>query len=130
MSQIRLYIDEDSQSRALVLSLQERGVDVETVLTMNRRGFTDEEQLIWATQQGRSLYSANVGDFYSLHTQFLSEGRAHAGLILNPNQNFSVGVQMKAILKLIATKSAEDMINQVEFITKWLDQLFLATKLL
>jgi len=121
VSKIRLYIDEDSNSRALVLSLQERGVDVVTPLSANRQGYRDEEQLAWATEQCRVLYSANVRDFYSLHTQILTEGRFHSGIILNPNQSYSIGIQMRGILRLVTAKSAEDMQNQVEFISDYIE---------
>ena len=60
MSQIRLYIDEDSGDTALVRSLQHQAIDVLTVLSANRRGYGDEEQLIWAKEQGRVLYSSNI----------------------------------------------------------------------
>ncbi len=46
MSQIRLYMDEDSGDIALVLALQNRGVDVITTLSVNRLRYPDEEQLI------------------------------------------------------------------------------------
>ncbi|MDZ8185978.1 MAG: DUF5615 family PIN-like protein [Nostoc sp. ChiSLP02] len=82
MSQIRLYIDEDSSDTALVLALQNRGVDVITALSVNRLSFPDEEQLIWARSQGRVLYSSNIRDFYSLHTAFLTQEQSHSGLIL------------------------------------------------
>ena len=43
MSRIRLYMDEDSTARSLVLALQNRGVDVTTSLNLNRLGYIDEE---------------------------------------------------------------------------------------
>ncbi|WP_269139281.1 hypothetical protein [Nostoc sp. UHCC 0870] len=43
MSLIRLYMDEDSTGRSLMLSLQNRGVDVITTLSVNRLGYPDEE---------------------------------------------------------------------------------------
>lgn len=77
MSQIRLYVDEDSGDTALVRSLQNQAIDVITVLSANRRGYSDEAQLIWATEQGRVLYSSNIRDFYRLHTNFLLEEEGH-----------------------------------------------------
>ncbi len=58
MSRIRLYTDENSTARSLVLALQNRGVDVITSLSLNGLGYTDEEQLRWATEQGLVLYSS------------------------------------------------------------------------
>lgn len=79
----------------------------------------DREQLEYATVQGRVLYSFNVADFYHLHTIFLTQGRSHTGIILAQQQHYSVGEQMRRLLKLIASRSAEDMKNQVEFLSAW-----------
>jgi Domain of unknown function (DUF5615) len=122
MSRIRLYMDEDSTARALVLALQNRGVDIITSLSVNRLGYTDEEQLRWATEQGLILYSSNIKDFYCLHSDFLSKEESHAGMILVQQQRYSVGELMRGILRLIAAKSAEEMQNQVEFLTTWIDE--------
>jgi hypothetical protein len=79
----------------------------------------DELHLAYATEQGRVLYSFNIGDFYHLHTMCLLGGRSHAGLILAPQQRYSVGEQMRRVLRLMARKSAEEMVNQVEFLSQW-----------
>ena len=121
MSQIRLYIDEDSGDTGLVRSLQNQAIDVVTVLSTNRRGYSDEAQLIWATEQGRVLYSSNIRDFYRLHTNFLLEYRLHAGIILVQQQRYSVGEIARAILRLMNAKSAEDMHNEVEFLSDWIE---------
>ncbi|MBX3054895.1 MAG: DUF5615 family PIN-like protein [Anaerolineae bacterium] len=116
---IRLYIDEDSMSRALVRALRARGVDVTTALDEEMIEQPDLFHLQYASEQGRVLYSFNVGDFFNLHTLYLQEGKSHPGMILCPQQTYSVGEQMRRLLKLIATKSAHDMQNTVEFLGKW-----------
>jgi hypothetical protein len=121
VSQIRLYTDEDSNHRTVVQALQERDIDVITSLEAKRLRYPDNEQLIWATQQGRVIYSSNVRDFYRLHTEFLICEQPHAGIFLVQQQRFSVGDQVRGILKLLKTKSAEEMHNQVEFLSNWLD---------
>jgi hypothetical protein len=105
--------------RDLVRALRARGVDV---LTAHETGFIerpDEDHLEWATSQGRVLYSFNVGHFYRLHGDYLREGRSHAGMVLAQQQTYSVGEQMRRLLKLIATRSAEEVRNQVEFLSAW-----------
>jgi hypothetical protein len=106
-------------SRALIQALVVRGVDVVTALGAEMIERPDEEQLDWATAQGRVLYSFNVADFYQLHTDFLTQGKSHAGIILVQQQRYSVGEQMRRLLRLIATLSAEDMVNRVEFLSAW-----------
>lgn len=82
MTAIRLYIDEDSMDRGLVQALRARDVDVITVQETGTEGQIDESQLNLATSQNRVLYSYNIADFCQLHTEFLAEGRNHAGIAL------------------------------------------------
>ena len=114
---IRLYLDEDTMSSSLVMALRSRGVDVATALENGMIEKPDREHLEWASSQGRVLYSFNVGDFSRLHTEFLSQGHPHAGLVLAKQQRYSVGEQMRRILRLIAARPAEEMCNLVEFLS-------------
>lgn len=120
MSRICLYLDEDSTARGLVESLRSRGVDVVVVGEVNRYGYSDEEQLRWATTHNRVLYSANIRDFYRIHTDFLSREEFHSGIILVQQQRYSIGQLMRVILQLMAVKSAEEMNNRVEFLSNWI----------
>jgi len=106
---------------ALVRALRSRGVDAITALEAGMIERLDEHHLEYATAQERVLYSFNVGDFYRLHTAFLAQGNAHAGIILAQQQHYAVGEQIRRLLKLVAAKSAEDMQNQVEFLSAWAD---------
>jgi hypothetical protein len=116
---IRLYFDEDSMDHKLVRALRARSMDVKTALDDNMIDRADEEHLDFATQQGRVLFSFNRGDFYALHTRYLSKGKSHAGIILANQQHYSVGEQMRRILRLSAAKSPEDMQNWIEFLSTW-----------
>ncbi len=82
-------------------------------------GHSDEEQIRWATGQQRVLYSSNRGDFYRIHSDLMRSGHSHGGMILGVQQRYSVGEQMRRLLCLIATRSADDMQNRVEFLTAW-----------
>lgn len=120
MSQIRLYLDEDVIKRALVEALRSSGLDVITTSDINRLGTLDEEQLIWATEQERVIYSFNVGDFCRLHQIFMAQGREHTGIIVSQQQRYSVGEQLQGFLKLSTMKSAEEMRNQLVFISGYI----------
>lgn len=120
MGKIALYMDEDSTSRSLLLSLRSRGVNVTTALEINRLGYSDEDQLIWATSRERAIFSYNIKDFYYLHSQFLEQGRNHAGLILVQQQKYSIGELLRGVVRLINVKSSEEMINQIEFLSNWI----------
>jgi DNA-binding transcriptional MerR regulator len=118
MSQIRLYLDEDSRSKKLLQALQSRGVDIITVAETGMLSRSDEDQLIWAFANQRVIYSFNTRDFYRIHTNWLEKGDSHAGIILG-QQNYSVGEQMRRLLSLISAKSASEMQNQIEFLSAW-----------
>jgi uncharacterized protein with PIN domain len=116
---IRLYFDEDSMRHSLVRALRSRGVDVLTALDVGMIERPDEEHLIYASTHGRVLCTSNVADFCRLHGEFIAQGRSHAGIILIAQQRFSVGEQMRRLVRLLATKSSGDMQTQVEFLSAW-----------
>lgn len=116
---VRLYFDEDAASRAVAYNLRARGVDVMTTSEAGREGTSDEEQLDFATGQGRVLCTCNIGDFFQLHTAYLAQEKNHSGMILIHQQRFSIGQQVLCLLRLLKTGSAEDMCNQIEFLSNW-----------
>lgn len=59
MSQICFYLDEDTINAALVKALRNANLNVVTVADAGRLGYLDEEQLIWATEEGRVIYRFN-----------------------------------------------------------------------
>jgi hypothetical protein len=114
--QISLYVDEDAMARALVRGLQARGVDVTTVLDAGMSERDDMAQLEHAIQQGRVLYTFNVGHFCYLHAQYMAQGKDHTGIIVVFRQRYSVGEQIRRLLQLISMKSAEEMRNSLQFL--------------
>jgi hypothetical protein len=116
---VRFYLDEDAMSQGLVEGLRSHGLDVLTTQEARMRGRSDEEHLELAASQGRVLYSFNVAHFFSLHSSWLSAGRSHAGLVLAQQRQFSIGEQMRRLLKLIANRSAEEMTDRLEFLSSW-----------
>jgi hypothetical protein len=119
VSQITIYIDEDAIDSDLVAALRSRGVAVITALDAGLIGKPDEEQLAFATAHECVLYTFNVSDFHRLHTEWAASGREHTGLILGPQQRFSIGEQLRRILLFRATTSTSKMRNQVEFLSNW-----------
>ncbi len=116
---LRLYLDEDTIDHALIAALRVRGVDLLTASEADMMERDDSEHLDLATAAGRVVYTFNARDFYRLHTEYLSHGKPHAGIVIG-RQEFSIGDQMRGLLRLIASRSAEQMANQVEFLSAWL----------
>jgi hypothetical protein len=119
VNQIEIYVDEDAMDSDLVSALRFRGVTVITALDAGLVEKSDDEQLAFAAEHGCVLYTFNVSDFYRLHTVWVGAGREHGGMILAPQQRFSVGEQLRRILRLRATTTTAKMRNRVEFLGNW-----------
>ena len=120
MSKILLYIDEDSMDEDFVQALRSRNVDVLTVADVGMLHKSDQEQLDWAKENDRVIFSFNTRDFYRLHSDLLEQGLSHGGIILAPQQRYGIGDLMRGVLRLINTKSTEAMRGQVEFLSNWI----------
>ena len=116
MSEVRLYVDEDAGENAVVQGLRARGVDVLTTIEANQCGATDREQLAFAVQQRRTIYTFNVGDFARLHREYLQEGIDHNGIIVLPDQRCSVGEKIRRLAGFISRVSSEEMVNRMEYL--------------
>ena len=116
---IRLYCDEDSMRHALIVALRKRGVDVTTALEAGMTVESDARQLEYAAKEQRAIYSFNVGDFCQLHSQWLAEGKSHSGIILARQQQFSIGEQLRRLIKLMNAVSSDTMLDRLEFLSQW-----------
>ena len=103
----------------LVGALRSRGVTVVTAFEAGMIAKSDEEQLIHATERGCVVYTFNVSDFYRLHSEWVKREREHGGMVLAIQQHYSIGGQLRRMLRLRATFDAEKMRNHVEFLADW-----------
>jgi predicted nuclease of predicted toxin-antitoxin system len=120
MSLVRLYFDADSMERAVISGLRARGIDATSAQDVGMADSSDEEQLDFARSVGRVLFSFNLSDFQRLHTRYLSQGKSHTGIVLAPQQRYSVGERIRRLQKLVATKSAEEMESRLEYLSDWI----------
>lgn len=114
--QARLYMDEDAMNHRVVRGLRARSIDVVTALEAEMVGTDDASQLRFASDQERVLYSFNVGDFCRLHTEYLTRGEDHAGIIVVVRQQYSVGGQVRRLSALLTSRSADEFRNRLEFL--------------
>ena len=119
MDRFVIYVDENAMDTEVIAALRSRGVTVTTVLGVGRLEKADEDQLAYAAARGCVLYSFNVGDFLQLHGEWAASGRDHAGMILAQQQRYSVGEQLRRLLRIREALSATDMRNRVEFLNNW-----------
>ncbi len=110
---IRLFLDEDVHS-GLANVLRKRGFDVVHAQNLGRKGRSDVEQLTFAIQQKRCLFSFNVKDFVVLHNQFVQNEQKHCGIIVSKQIPFSE--TMHKLLRLLQRFSQETMENRLEFL--------------
>jgi hypothetical protein len=119
MSQVRLYLDEDSMRRSLVFGLRARNVDVLTAAEANMVNREDDDHLATASALGRTLFTHNTADYCVLHQHWIHLERTHSGIIVGPQQRYSVGEEMRRIMTLVSKRTAEEMRCRLEFISSW-----------
>jgi uncharacterized protein DUF5615 len=103
----------------LIHALRIRGVDLVTALEQGMLRRDDADHLELANSQGRVLYSFNVGDFQRLHTEYLTDGKHHAGIIRAQQQRYDIGEQMRRLLRIVGGLSAEEMADSLVFLSAW-----------
>jgi Domain of unknown function (DUF5615) len=82
---IRLFMDEMVHKR-LAESLRDLGYDAVSCQEAGRanQGYSDEEQLAYATSEGRAILTFNMVDFFPLDRAWKAIGRSHAGIVVSP----------------------------------------------
>lgn len=117
--QIKLYLDEDAQAENLLKSFRRHNTDVPATNEAGMEGSSDLEQIEFAASQNRTIYTLNVRDFLPLQYEFLQNNQTHSGIILGEQGRFGVGEQMRRLLRIVEAKSAEEMQNNLEFLSNW-----------
>lgn len=116
MKQRGLYLDEDTQSSALVEALRARGLNVVTTSELGMNNRDDAEQLRLATDRGLVVATSNIADFARLHHAWQQRSLDHAGIILIPQQRWGPGELARRIARLLAALPGDAMHNRLEFI--------------
>ncbi len=116
MSRPKLHLDADASQKSLLEALLKRGHDVSRT---PRPGLPldadDDFQLLWATSQGRIIFTHNIRDFNQKTEDFLN----HAGILLAHRSSYNL-FDLIRLLDLGLTDSvAEEWIGQA----RWLSEL-------
>jgi len=114
---IRFYLDEDTISRALMNALSARNVDILSAHVAGLISVPDAQHLEYATSLNRVVFSFNTRDFARLHSEWLQQGRHHAGIVVS--EQTQVGQLVRRLLKLSDALSAAVMEDRLEFLTNW-----------
>jgi len=119
VSGVKIQLDEDCQAHALAAALRQHGIDAQTTNELRLGGVDDEAQLEAARDAGRVLVTNNICDFVPLHERWVAEGRPHGGIIVFPQQVFSVGETVRRVARLVHTLSADEMRIRLEWLNSW-----------
>jgi predicted nuclease of predicted toxin-antitoxin system len=105
----RLYFDRHIMAR-LAVDLRGRGFDILTTEKAGLDTATDEEQLAFATAEGRAILTFNIRDFAPLHTSWLAAGRPHAGIIVSRQLGSrQYGLLLQRMLRLLDHFTADEL---------------------
>ncbi len=110
---IQLLLDEDVHS-GLAHALRKRGYDVIHAQQLDRKGRSDLEQLSFAIEQERCLFTFNVKDFVKLHNQYATSQQEHWGIIVSKQLPFRE--TLSRLLRVLQRTSKETMKNYLDFL--------------
>ncbi len=82
-----------------------------TVQEAGRCGFTDEEQLVYSTVQGRVILSFDR-DYLALDARRVP----HAGIVWCPANKYSISQLISSLMLVYSVLSRDEMRNHVEFL--------------
>ncbi|MEO0352728.1 MAG: DUF5615 family PIN-like protein [Cyanobacteria bacterium P01_A01_bin.15] len=111
---IQLYIDEDVHG-SLGKALRQQGFDATDVHESQREGLSDLEQLEFAIQEERAIFSFNAADYIELHIEFLKAGKSHSGIIISKQR--PLGETLQRLLKLLDQVSIDEIRNQLRWLS-------------
>jgi Domain of unknown function (DUF5615) len=110
---IRLYLDEDVHKQ-VAAALRLRSFDAISTHEVGRRGHSDAEQLVYATNAGRTLFTFNTSDYLHLHRDWLQARREHAGIVIS--DRLPIGEIIRRLLNLLNRVTADEIRNQIRWL--------------
>ena len=121
MTKIRLLIDEDvSKGPQLAAALWRRGFDAIAVQEVSRIGLSDEEQLDYATAEGRAFLTFNIKDFVRYAREWYEVGKEHPGIIVSVHlTGRQFGELLRYTLNLLNTLPADEIRNTIRFLQEF-----------
>jgi hypothetical protein len=108
--EIRFHLDEHVHG-AIANGLALRGIGVTTTADAGLLGARDQEHLALALAEHRVIVTGD-DDYLRLHSQ----GVAHAGIAYYQPRSRTIGQVVHGLVRLWRSRTAEDMIGQIEFL--------------
>jgi hypothetical protein len=116
MPKPKLHLDADASQKALYTALLKRGHNVtRTPQPGLPRDADDDYQLLWATAQGRIIFTHNIRDFIHKTKQYPN----HAGILLAHRSSYSLSDLIRLLDYALTLTEAEEWIGQVRWLSDW-----------
>lgn len=119
---MRLYLDDDSVARVLIVALRQAGHDVQIPADIGFMGASDPVHLLHAILDQREFLSGNQDDFEKLHDLVVQSGGFHPGIFIvrkdrDRKRNMSPAQIVMAIAKLLA--ASINVGNSLHVLNQW-----------
>jgi hypothetical protein len=96
----------------LAVDLRSQGYDVLRTEEAGKDTATDLEQLTFASEQRRSIFTFNIRDFALLHLEWQAAGQSHAGIVVSQQLGGrQYGSLFQRMQRLLNYFSAEQMVG-------------------
>ena len=116
MARPKLHLDADASQKALLQALLRRGHDVTRTPHPGLPLDADDAfQLLWATAQGRIIFTHNIRDFILMTEQYPH----HTGILLGHRSSYSLADLIRLLDRALTITSAEEWIGQVRWLSDW-----------
>ena len=92
-------------------ALRQQGYDVLTVNEAQKNGLSDRQQLEFATEHNRAIFTFNAVDFIELHLQYLTQSRSHSGILVS--RQIPIKEAIRRLLLLLNRVTAEEIEGQL-----------------
>ncbi len=114
MAKLKIYTDENIDIR-IAEGLRKRGVKAFSALERRMIGATDLEHFKYAAEIKAVIFTHDH-HFLEIANKLIMKGKSHYGVIFIEMNRLSIGECVKRLSLYAEILSAEDMINQIEFL--------------
>jgi hypothetical protein len=113
----RLLLDENAMHRDWRRPLVPLFDAVETMQSLGRNGFGDEEHLEFAASEGWTMFTFDTATSPASTGSGSQRGRSHAGIIVDPNSLLPVGEMLRRMTRLLADFEERSLAGKLVYLS-------------
>jgi predicted nuclease of predicted toxin-antitoxin system len=118
-SVLRLYLDADVDVK-LAANLRKRGFDCISAREVGNDALSDEAQMVFATNEHRTLLTHNIQDFVPIFERWWYAERNHSGIIVS--QQIPLGELQRRVIRLLDAITTVGMKNNLRNLGEFADR--------